>query len=74
MEPNISVNYLAILVCVVLAMFVGFLWFGPLFGKAWARQMGMEDMPQPSGGEMGRSMLLFALGNLLIAFVLAYRR
>ena len=72
MEPTIGVNYLAVLACVILGMFVGFLWFGPLFGKAWARHMGMQDMPQPSGGEMGRSMLIFAIGNVLIAFVLAH--
>jgi len=33
--------------------------------------MGLEDMPQPSGGAMARSMGLYALGNLLIAWVLA---
>ena len=38
---------------------------------AWARQMGLEDMPQPGGGAMARSMVLYAFGNLLIAGVLA---
>ena len=72
MEPTIAVNHLALAACVVLGMFVGFLWFGPLFGKSWAKHMGMEDMPQPDGGQMAKSMLLFALGNLLIAFVLVH--
>tara|TARA_Y100001934_G_C12310107_1_gene754504 strand:+ start:1360 stop:1494 length:135 start_codon:yes stop_codon:yes gene_type:complete len=43
--PDINVNYVAIAVCVVVGMPVGFLWFGPIFGRAWARQMGLEDMP-----------------------------
>lgn len=30
-----QINYLAILVCGVLAMVVGYLWYGPLFGKKW---------------------------------------
>lgn len=72
MEPVISVNYLAIVVCVVIAMPLGFLWFGPLFGKPWARHMGMEDMEQPDGATMARSMINFAIANLLIAFVLAH--
>lgn len=72
MEPTIAINYLAIGLCVVAGMFVGWLWFGPLFGKPWARHMGMEDMEQPAGGEFARSLILFALGNLLIAFVLVH--
>lgn len=70
--PEISVNYLAIIVCVVVAMPIGFLWFGPVFGKPWARHMGMEDMEQPGGAQMAKSMGLFALGNFLIALVLAH--
>lgn len=68
MEPTISINIPAILACVVAAMVVGFLWFGPLFGKPWARHMGMEDMEAPGGAAMARSMALFALGNFLIAY------
>jgi len=72
MQPEFSINFLAVLVCVVVAMPVGFLWFGPLFGKAWAKHMGFEDMEPPGGGAMAKSMGLYALGSLLIAFVLAH--
>jgi hypothetical protein len=72
MQPQIAVNYLAVIVCVLVAMPVGFLWFGPLFGKAWAKQMGMENMQPPGGGAMAKSMVIYALGSLLIAFVLAH--
>ena len=48
MMPTITVNYIAVLVCAIAAMPVGFLWFGPLFGKTWARHMGFGDM-QPGG-------------------------
>ena len=44
MLPAMSINYLAVLACAIVAMPVGFLWFGPLFGKAWARHMGFGDM------------------------------
>ena len=70
MEPTVSVNYLAILVCVVIAMPLGFLWFGPLFGKAWARHMGMES--EDAQGGMTKSMVIYALGSFLIVFVLAH--
>ena len=42
MQPEFSINFLAVVVCVVAGMPVGFLWFGPLFGKAWAAHMGLD--------------------------------
>ena len=63
---------LAVVACVIGAVPLGFLWFGPLFGKPWARHMGMEGMEQPSGAAMAKSTGLFILGSLLIAFVLAH--
>ena len=72
MQPEIVINHLAVIVCVIASMPVGYLWFGPLFGKAWARHMGMEDMEPHGGGAMAKSLGLYALGSLLIAFVLAH--
>lgn len=34
------VNWLAIVACIVAAMVLGFLWYGPLFGKRWLDLMG----------------------------------
>jgi Protein of unknown function (DUF1761) len=39
---------------------VGFLWFGPLFGKTWARHMGFGNVPQPDSGAMGKAMAIFS--------------
>ena len=72
MMPTIAVNYPAILACAIAAMPVGFLWFGPVFGKAWARHMGFGDMQPPDSGKMAKSMAMFFIGNLLMAFVLAH--
>ncbi len=70
MEPTVSVNDLTILVCVVIAMPLGFLWFGLLFGKAWARHMGMES--EDAQGGMTKAMVIYALGSFLMVFVLAH--
>jgi hypothetical protein len=72
MLPAMHINYLAVLVCAVVAMPVGFLWFGPLFGKLWARHMGFGDMQPPDARSMGTSMVIFFVSNLLIAWVLAH--
>ena len=72
MLPDLPINYLAIIVCVAVAMPLGFLWFGPLLGKAWAKEMGLESKPEPSKQEMMKSLGLYAFGSLLMAFVLAH--
>jgi hypothetical protein len=35
----VEINYWAILVSAVVSMIVGFLWYGPLFGKIWKREI-----------------------------------
>ena len=52
MLPAMSINYLAVLACAVAAMTAGFLWFGPLFGKTWARHMGFANV-EANSGSMG---------------------
>jgi hypothetical protein len=39
---EVIVNYWAVLACAVASMVLGFLWYGPLFGKAWMKAMGMN--------------------------------
>jgi hypothetical protein len=39
-----EINIIAVLVCGVAAMIVGFLWYGPLFGKAFMRVMCTEKL------------------------------
>jgi hypothetical protein len=72
MMPTITVNFLAVLACAVVAMPIGFLWFGPLFGQTWVRHMGFGDMKPPDSAAMAKAMAIFFAGNLLIAFVLAH--
>ncbi len=76
MTPDINLfNYLdggdalGMALSVAVAMFVGFLWFGPVFGRAWATEMGMDASEGMDGGQMGKSMALFALGNIFLVFV-----
>lgn len=69
------VNYWAILVCGVASMVVGFLWYGPLFGKTWMKIMGVEHMTAELKERMRKAMwgmyaLQFAL-SLITAWVLS---
>ena len=69
----VPVNYLAILVCVVVAMVLGYVWYGPLFGKPWRDFMWMQKDSMNRGSmPMGALYGIQALGALLMAFVMSH--
>lgn len=72
MQPDIVLNPLAIGAATLACFALGSLWYGPLFGKAWARLAGFAEGWKPSGAQMARSLLLNLLGTLVMAFVLAH--
>lgn len=72
MEPNIEINFVAILVAVVANFFLGFLWYTPLFGKLWAKELGMKMDEKPGAGVMIRGMAIMVVGNFLMAWVFAH--
>ncbi len=69
---ELTINYLAVIACGVAAMVIGFLWYGPLFGKPWKKEMGytnesMKAMKQSPN----QSYAIMAVGALLQAYVLS---
>jgi len=72
MHPLIHLNWLAIIVAVIASFFLGGLWYGPLFGKAWRKEMGVPEGVKPSGAEMTKPIVLNIIGTFLTAFVLAH--
>lgn len=73
---DIVINYWAVLTCGVLAMFIGWLWYGPLFEKKWLEVIGATDMDLEKRKEMQKkAMPLYGVQLLLVLFqvwVLAY--
>lgn len=57
-----DVNWLAVIAAALSSFPLGFLWYGPLFGKAWRREVGLSDEQLKSGN------MAFIFGG---AFVLA---
>lgn len=62
-----DINLLAVLVCGIVAMVIGFIWYGPLFGKMWEKAHG-EPV---SEGSKSLYFVQFVL-SLLTAYVLAH--
>jgi TRAP-type C4-dicarboxylate transport system permease small subunit len=68
-----EVNYLAILVCGLVSMVLGSLWYGPLFGKPWMAMIGIKkpDVMTPAIKKMmAKSYSIMFIGSLLMAFIL----
>ena len=70
---SISINLWSVLLAAVAAMVVGYLWYGPLFGRRWMHYMGWtkESMAGKAQG-MGGKYLLGFIGALVMAYVLAH--
>jgi hypothetical protein len=63
-----QVNWIAILLGGVLSMVLGFLWYGPLFGKLWLRSIGKKA--EELRGSPGMYILSF-VAAVIQAYVLA---
>lgn len=76
--PIVPINYLAVLGAAVLAIGLGFLWFGPLLGKQWMASMGispekMEAMKAEARDKgMGKTYALMTIATLIMSYVLAH--
>jgi hypothetical protein len=71
-QPDLGINYVAVLVATVANFFVGYLWYTPLFGKAWAKELGMDTNGKPTSGQMARGLSMGLIGNFLLAYVFAH--
>ena len=59
---ELKVNIIAVLVTVVVNFFIGAIWFMPLFGKLWGKEMGMNPDMKPSQGTMIKGMVFMVRG------------
>ena len=62
------VNYWAVLVAGIVSMVLGFLWYGPLFGKMW---MGLMKIDKKKAEEMKKKGMSAMLPQFFTAFVSA---
>jgi hypothetical protein len=74
MTPEI--NYWAILMSGIVSMVIGSIWYGPLFGKKFMREMGMDSWTKEHKEEMKKSMtksyIFQFIASLMMFFVLAW--
>lgn len=70
----VPVNYLAIIVCGLVTLALGFIWYGPLFGTEWMSLSGMtkEKMEKAKKEGMEKNYLTSFLLSLLMAYALTH--
>lgn len=61
---DVAINYWAVLAAAVGNMIIGFLWFGPVFGKMWKEMMGFTD-------ESMKKMVLTPVQAMILGFIAA---
>lgn len=71
---TVPVNYLAVVAAAIANMILGFLWYGPLFGKTWMSLSGMtrESMDAAKAKGMTKAYVIAFVGSLVMSYVLAH--
>jgi hypothetical protein len=70
----VPINYWAVLAAAIAQMILGYLWYGPFFGKPWMAMMGItpESMKTAQSKGVGKSYALMAIGALIMSWILAH--
>ena len=70
MIKMVNVNHFAVLLAAIAAYVVGFLWYGPIFGKKWMALMGFTEKDKEKVKQKG--MVKMYAGSFLTTLVMAY--
>jgi hypothetical protein len=70
-KMEFEINYLAILASGIIMMVLGYLWYGPLFGKPWMKLAGItkSDMEKSKKNGAVKEYILMAISALVLAYV-----
>jgi hypothetical protein len=70
----VEVNYLALIIAAVAQMVLGFLWYGPLFGKEWSKLRGFtfDKLSKEEQKAMQQKMMPWYGVTFVVSLVTAY--
>ncbi len=70
---DVVINYWAVLVSAVASVVLGFIWYGPLFGKQWMALNGMTmPDPKPKMSAMTNPMIISIIGASFMSWMTAF--
>ncbi len=66
-----NINFLAVIVSTVISMVMGAMWYGPLFGKPWMKEVGYTEEDLKKDFNPAKTYGLTMLLQFVIVYVLA---
>ncbi len=71
---GINISVMSMIGAVVANVVLGFLWYGPLFGKPWMKMMGFDaqSMDKSKQKGMGKTYAIMIVGSFVTVYVLAF--
>ncbi|HEY4486570.1 MAG TPA: DUF1761 domain-containing protein [Candidatus Paceibacterota bacterium] len=72
---EVFINYWAVAIAAIASMFIGFVWYGPIFGKQWIALMGWREEQMNAMKTRGGMIKLYGLafvGSLVMSYALAH--
>jgi hypothetical protein len=71
-----GINFVAVLISAIVSMIIGWVWYGPLFGKKFKDAMGWSNHSPEEVARMKKSMtksyVLQFIGSLVMFFVMSW--
>lgn len=67
---DVMINWLAVGAATLVGFAIGFVWYGPLFGKAWMKEAGLTE-EDVENGNMAKIFGLTAVFQFIMAYCLA---
>lgn len=67
-----DINLLVVTLCATISMVVGFIWYGPLFGKKWIEIIGATEMDISARKEMQKRAMPLYVISFLMTFLQVY--
>ncbi len=78
MVLDFNVNYLSVIVAAIVSFVIGWIWYGPLFGKQWRAYMNIskKDMAKSKDKNMAKAqqqaMTKSIIGGFITQLIMAY--
>lgn len=66
-----EIPWLGVVVAVVASQIIGFLWYGPLFGKPWRAGMGITDADMQDRSGLGQLVVMGIIWSIVSAIAIA---
>jgi len=67
-----EINIWAVLVCTILTLVIGFIWYGPIFGKKWMEITGADKMDMERRKEMMKGVWKLYIAQIALALLQVY--